>query len=233
MMLTRDLLAFVRSSLPPPPAQVLEIGAGQGELASALGAVGYRVTAIDPAAEPGSHVQRRSLLDVGGSFDAAVAVVSLHHVDPLERSCAHLATLIKPGGLVVIDEIDIERYDERAVNWWLGQRLALGREHEEHDPLRLLEDLRHHIHPLDNINLALQPYFELGQPVRGAYLHRWELQASLLEAEVDLIADGLLPAVGSRQIARRRSKDTTATAAAPALHPEALTHPRSRGRSAR
>jgi SAM-dependent methyltransferase len=205
LMLTRDLLAFVRSSLPQPPARVLEIGAGRGELASALGAAGYRVTAIDPAAEPGGHVERRSLLEVRGAFDAAVAVVALHHVDPLEQSCAHLATLIKPGGLVVIDEIDIERYDERAASWWLGQRLALGCRHEEQDPVRLLEGLRDHIHALSNINAALQPYFELGEPVRGAYLHRWGLQAGLREAEVDLIADGLLRAVGSRQIARRRS----------------------------
>jgi SAM-dependent methyltransferase len=204
-MLTRDLLAFVRSSLPQPPAEVLEIGAGRGELAAALSAAGYRVTAIDPAAEPDSHVQRRSLLEVTGSYDAAVAVVLLHHVDPLEQSCAHLATLIKPGGLLVIDEIDIERYDERATGWWVGQRLAVGSPHGEQDPVQLLEDLRHHIHPLSNINVALQPYFELGQPVRGAYLHRWELPAGLREAEIDLIADGLLPAVGARQIARRKS----------------------------
>jgi SAM-dependent methyltransferase len=204
MMVTADLLAFVRSSLPALPAHVLEIGAGQGELAHALTDAGYRMTAIDPAAEPGSHVQRRSLLEVTGSFDAAVAVVSLHHVDPLEQSCAHLATLIKPGGSVVIDEIDIERYDERATSWWLGQRLAAGRSHPEHGPARLLEDLRHHIHPLSTINAALQPDFELGEPVRGAYLHRWELPLGLREAEVELIAGGLLPAVGARQIARRR-----------------------------
>jgi SAM-dependent methyltransferase len=208
MMLTRDLLAFVRSSLPAPPARVLEIGAGRGELATALGAAGYRVTAIDPAAEPGSHVQRCSLLEVTGSFDAAVAVVALHHVSPLEQSCAHLATLIPPGGPVVIDEIDIERYDERAASWWLGQRLALGFRHHEQDPVRLLENLRHHIHPLSKIEAALQPNFELGEPVRGAYLHRWELQAGLREAEVDLIADGLLPAVGSRLIARRKKNST-------------------------
>jgi SAM-dependent methyltransferase len=204
-MLTGDLLAFVRASLPQPPARVLEIGAGRGELASALADAGYDTTAIDPAAEPGSHVQRRPLLHETGSFDAAVAVVSLHHVDPLEQSCAHLATLITAGGCVVIDEIDIERYDERATSWWLGQRLAAGRSHSEQEPARLLEDLRHHIHPLSSINAALQPYFELGQPIRGAYLHRWELPPGLREAEVELIASGLLPAVGARQIARRRN----------------------------
>ena len=49
-MLTRDLLAFVRASLPTPPARVLEVGAGGGELAAVLTEAGYEVTAVDPAA---------------------------------------------------------------------------------------------------------------------------------------------------------------------------------------
>lgn len=202
-MLTSDLVAFVRSALPEPACRILEIGAGRGELASALIAAGYEVMAIDPAAPPDSPVQPRSLLQVSGQFDAAVAVVALHHVDPLEESCAHLATLITPGGSLVIDEIDIDRYDERAAVWWLGQRRALGLS-EEQDPVRILETLRDHVHPLSRIHAALVPYFELGEPVRGPYLHRWELPTSLRDTEVDLIAEGLLPAVGSRQIATRR-----------------------------
>jgi SAM-dependent methyltransferase len=207
-MLTRDLVAFVRASLPDRPARVLEVGAGRGELAVALDAAGYQVTAIDPAAERCSHVQRRSLLEVTGSFDAAVGVVALHHVDPLEESCAHLATLIPPGGVLVIDEIDVDRYDERALRWWLGQRRALGFV-DEQDPVQMLQGLRDHIHPLSSIHSALQPYFELGQPIRGAYLHRWELRPGLRDAEVDLIAEGLLPAVGARQVAIRRRLTTS------------------------
>ncbi len=206
-MLTRDLLAFVRSALPLPPAQILEIGAGGGELAAALTAVGYDVLAIDPAAEPGGYVRRCSLLEVSGRFDAAIAVVALHHVDPLEASCTHLASLLAPRGAFVIDEIDIARFDHRALGWWLGQRRALGCPERDHDPARMLEDLRGHIHPLCSIRAALGPHFELGEPVRGPYLHRWELRASLLEAEVDLIAEGLLPAVGARYVAMRRNND--------------------------
>ena len=46
-----DVIAFVRAALPPPPARVLEVGAGDGELAAALAAAGYDVVAIDPASE--------------------------------------------------------------------------------------------------------------------------------------------------------------------------------------
>ncbi len=203
-MLTSGLLAFVKSSLPQPPCRVLEIGAGGGELAGALDAAGYDMTAVDPAAEQDSNVSRLSLLEVNGRFDAAVAVVALHHVDPLADSCAHLATLINPGGPLVIDEIDIDRYDERAATWWLGQRQALGFVEDEQKPARILEELRRHVHPLRGIYSGLRPYFELGQPVRCAYLHRWALRPDLEQAEVALIADGLLPAVGARQVALRR-----------------------------
>jgi hypothetical protein len=109
------------------------------------------VTAIDPVAAPGSDVRRCSLLEVRGSFDAAVAVVALHHVTPLQESCAHLATLIAPRGPVVIDEIDIERYDERAIRWWWSQRQALGFADAEHDPSSTIDHLREHIHSLSTI----------------------------------------------------------------------------------
>jgi 2-polyprenyl-3-methyl-5-hydroxy-6-metoxy-1,4-benzoquinol methylase len=59
-MIAADVRAFVRANLPPPPARVLEVGAGAGELAQALRAAGYDVTAIDP--EPkGEGVERASL----------------------------------------------------------------------------------------------------------------------------------------------------------------------------
>src|SRR5687768_15935654 len=119
-MPSTDVLAFVRAALMAPPAHVLEIGAGRGELATLLRDGGYEVTAIDPAAEDDAPVQRAALLDVTGSFDAAVAVVSLHHVEPLAESCEHLATLVRPAGLLVVDEFDVERFDERAAQWWLS-----------------------------------------------------------------------------------------------------------------
>jgi SAM-dependent methyltransferase len=203
-MLTRDLLAFVRASLPEPPCRVLEIGAGRGELATVLRDAGYDVTAIDPAAEPESGVEPLALLDAAGSFDAAVAVVSLHHVDPLEASCAHLAELIAPGGRLIMDELDIARYDVRAMDWWLAQRRAVGiNEAHGRDAGELLEHLIAHLHPLEQISAALRPWFAVGEPVRGPYLHRWELRPSLRDAEVELIAEGRLPATGARLVAVR------------------------------
>lgn len=196
-MLTDDVIAFVLASLPPPPARVLEVGAGDGALAAALS--GYEVVAIDPASEA-PHVRRLALFDLDepdGSFDAAVAVVSLHHVEPLEASCERLAALVRPGGVLVIDEVDFERVDERAARWWLDRRGDTT-----HTP-EIVADLRAHLHSLARVCEALAPWFTLGEPVRGPYLYRWDVPPGLREAEEALIVRGDLPATGARLVSRR------------------------------
>jgi SAM-dependent methyltransferase len=204
-MASVELRAFVRANLPEPPARVLEIGAGDGALARALRAAGYDVLAIDPRSESDDvrAVPIADLDEPAGSFAAAVAIVSLHHVDPLEESCRRLGELVAPGGTLVIDEFDVGAFDVTAAAWWLEQRAALGgpppKTAEE-----LVEEHRDHLHPLDRILAALEPDFELGPPVRGAWLHRWNLGDSVRGVEEDAIARGRLPAVGARLVARRR-----------------------------
>jgi SAM-dependent methyltransferase len=204
-MASVDLRAFVRANLPEPPARVLEVGAGAGRLAGALRAAGYEVLAIDP--EPKSQdVRAVALVDLdesAGSFAAAVAVVSLHHVDPLEESCRRLGELVEPAGTLVIDEFDAGSFDLGAAAWWLEQRAVIG-EPQPQSAAELVADHREHLHPLERIVAALEPYFELGPPVRGAWLHRWNLGDSLRAVEEDAIACGRLRAVGARLVGRRR-----------------------------
>jgi SAM-dependent methyltransferase len=200
---------FVLGSLPPAPARVLEVGAGDGELALALASGGYDVVAIDPASSA-DHVRAIPLHELGepaASFDAAVAIVSLHHVEPLRESCRRLAEVVRPGGTLVLDEIDVERFDERAAGWWLEQRGP--RDHGPEDdgpttPHGIVGFLRHHIHDLSTIQDALAEWFELGPPARGSYLYRWELGPDLRRPEESLIAAGELPAVGVRIVGTRR-----------------------------
>jgi SAM-dependent methyltransferase len=198
---TPEVIAFARGALPPPPARVLEVGAGDGELAAALADDGYDVLAIDPRPKA-DHVREMALLDLDeppDSFDAAVAVVSLHHVEPLQPSLARLAEVVRPGGTVVIDELDVEALDQRAATWWIDHG------GDGHDPAELIEAMRHHIHRLHAITAALAPDFELSEPVPGPYLHRWHLPPGLLEAEEAAIAAGEIPRVGVRIVGRRRS----------------------------
>jgi SAM-dependent methyltransferase len=199
-MTSPDVHAFVRASLPPPPARILEIGAGSGELAEALRASGYDVLAIDPAG--GAGVVQIPLHEVEGDFDAAVAVVSLHHVEPLGESVDRLATVLAPGARLVVDEFDVGAYDERAARWWLAHA-----DHEhEHTPDGLVADLRGHLHGVQLIVAELGRWFDVGAPVPGAYLYRWEIDPALRGEEEALIAAGQIPATGARFIATRGSR---------------------------
>ena len=69
---------WVRANLPSQPARVLEVGAGEGELARSLRTSGYEMTAIDPKSEV-ADVEPVALADLPlpeRSFDAAIAVES-------------------------------------------------------------------------------------------------------------------------------------------------------------
>jgi SAM-dependent methyltransferase len=204
-MVATDLLAFVRANLPPPPLRLLEIGAGNGELARALAAAGHAVLAIDPDPR-GAEVRPVALHELdgpAGSFDAAVAVTSLHHIEPLEGSLARLAEVLVPGGLLVVDEFDVGAFDESAAEWWLRERRALGGE-ELKGAEELVAEHREHLHPLERIVAALEPHFRVGTPVYGSYLYRWNLAETLRLDEEDAIARGEIPAVGARLLARRQ-----------------------------
>jgi SAM-dependent methyltransferase len=207
-MLDPGVLNFVLESLPAAPARLLEVGAGAGELADALGLAGYDVVAIDPASTTES-VRAIPLLELDeppASFDAAVAIVSMHHVEPLRRSCRVLAEVVRPGGRLVLDEIDVGRFDDSAERWWLENRPP----HVEHDgheapvPGSVVAFLRHHCHDLRTMEDALVEWFELGPLTRGPYLYRWELGPELRAGEEELIATGGLPAVGVRLVGTRR-----------------------------
>jgi SAM-dependent methyltransferase len=200
-----ELLRFVLEALPAAPARVLEVGAGRGELAAALRAAGHEVVAIDPAADGAPGVERLALLDLptpADRFDAAVAVFSLHHVEPLEASCRRLAEVVRPGGALVVDEFDIERFGEPEAAWWLAR--ADHAHDEARTPRDVVRHIREHCHALPAVRAALAPWFDLDDGTRGPYLHRWSVPDGLRAAEEADIDAGRLQATGVRFTGTRR-----------------------------
>ena len=111
--------------------------------------------------------------------------------------------MVEPGGTLVVDEFDVGAFDLHAAAWWLEQRAAIG-EPQPETAEQLVAEHREHLHPLERILAALEPHFELGPPLRGAWLHRWNLGDSLRGVEEDAIARGNLHAVGARLVGCRR-----------------------------
>jgi SAM-dependent methyltransferase len=164
------------------------------------------VRAIDPEGrEP--EVERVALAELdapAGSFDAAVALLSLHHVSPLAESMARLAEVVRPGGRILVDEFDVDALDERAAAWWLERRRERGAD-EHQDPASLVAGRRGHVHPVARLREELGRFFDLEAVRRGSYLYRWDLGADLRADEERLIAAGELPAVGARWVGVRRA----------------------------
>ncbi len=112
---------FVRDSLPPAPARVVEIGCGPlGGFVPRLQAAGYEVTGVDPEAPAGPRYRQAEFERSGqppGELDAIVACTSLHHVADLPAVLDLMAAALAPGGAVVVVEWARERFDEATARW--------------------------------------------------------------------------------------------------------------------
>jgi SAM-dependent methyltransferase len=125
-------LTYLRSLLPEPPATILEAGCGQGALAAAMASLGYDVTGVDrdadavaAARERGVPVIHADVRDVSGKYDVVLFTRSLHHADDLDGILAHAATLLTPGGQIIIEEFAWERVDHAAADFLYDTRALL------------------------------------------------------------------------------------------------------------
>jgi len=113
--------ADVLHLLPPPPAPVLDIGAGTGRDAAALANRGHQVVAVEPTAglrEPGKarHPSPRiewiddslpdltRLADRPGAFDAIMMTAVWMHLDADQRrrGMPVVARLLAEGGVLIL-----------------------------------------------------------------------------------------------------------------------------------
>jgi SAM-dependent methyltransferase len=119
----RSVEEFVLAQIGDPPARVLEVGCGKGELAQALARAGHFVTAIDPRAPEGPIFRRVGIEEFSDPepFDHVVASLSLHHVEDLGEALDKIANLLRAGGTLVVVEFAWDRINEATAEWALGR----------------------------------------------------------------------------------------------------------------
>lgn len=115
------LHAWVSPLLPPPPAIVLDVGAGSGRDAAWLASLGFDVVAAEPAAamrrqamirHPNPRIQwiddrlpdAPRLSQLGMAYDAIWCSAVWQHIHPIHRQRAFrkLVCALKPGGLLIL-----------------------------------------------------------------------------------------------------------------------------------
>jgi SAM-dependent methyltransferase len=186
-----DLHALATRELPPPPARVLEVGCGRGELARTLAAEGYDVLAIDPRAPKGPIFRRTTLeaLSDEGPFDAALASLALHHVDDLAVALDKLHSLLRRDAPFVVRDFAWDLVDEPTARWdyeRLGREGGLAEWRAEHQ----------HLHGFDAMRAALDARFRQRSFRWGAYLSEYEPAEGHEREERHLIESGKIRAVG-------------------------------------
>lgn len=191
---TADLFAFFDAWLAPPPARVLEVGCGDGALTRRLLDGGYVAHGIDPRAPAGSSFERTTLeafrADV--PFDAAVAILSLHHMHDLGAALTSLERALRPGARLVMFEFAAERVDDRARRWVIHHGLDA---HMGQSP---------DVIPLTDLMAALDERFRLLSERWGGFLAREHGREDLHEVEEAAIAAGELGAIGAWLVYERR-----------------------------
>ena len=200
-------LDFVGEHLPAVPARVLEVGCGQGELTTALAIAGYEVLGIDPLAPQGDLFRRVRLEDLepgDGPFDAVIASRSLHPIRNLDDALDLIVALLRPGGVLLLNEIGWDRADEATLDWLYDRRRALAAAGQGEAP-ESLQALREEweaghvgMHGYGALRSAIDPRFEELVFAWTPYLYRLHggLAAEVLEQA--LIDSGAIRALGFR-----------------------------------
>jgi len=174
-------------------------------------------------------VERDFLAYDDAPFDALVFTASLHHIAPLPLAIERAASLLRPGGLLVVDEFDVEAPDAATLRWYYDVQellVAAGcypaeRLDELHDDVVARWQQAHHheprLHTGAEMRAAIAERFRIVELTRREYLARYivtglapddrsrAIAATVVAMERRLVAQGMVTPVGLRIIAERRA----------------------------
>jgi GrpB-like predicted nucleotidyltransferase (UPF0157 family) len=112
-----DEFANLIAQYVPAPARLLEVGAGEGELARTLDGAGYDVVALDRHLRSTFPVVESAFEDFDAepqSFDGILAQLVLHHVENLDAFLEKCSASLRPRGILAIDDYGWERSKDPA-----------------------------------------------------------------------------------------------------------------------
>jgi SAM-dependent methyltransferase len=121
-----ETIAFLQDVLPEPPARVLDVGCGRGDITRALAGKGFAVLGIDSDREAAGAAAGEGLPVIegdflafeGDAFDVVLFGRSLHHISPLADALEHARRLVADGGVVVAEEFSVESMDAHTATWF-------------------------------------------------------------------------------------------------------------------
>ncbi len=140
---TMESISFVETYVSLKDATVLEVGAGKGDLAVALMERGAKVRALDlfqdavaAARAKGVDARLVDFLEYSNQpFDVVVFTRSLHHIHPLEKAVKNAASLLKPSGVLLVEEFGAELADAMTVQWLHEKLSQLEKDGEEQEKI--------------------------------------------------------------------------------------------------
>jgi ubiquinone/menaquinone biosynthesis C-methylase UbiE len=229
---SNESLAFVEEYAPINGRRLLEIGCGGGDLALALKNRGFNVRAIDISAEAIESAKQKGVdaecADIltykDQPFDIVLFTRSLHHIEPLDDAVTAAKNLLKPGGVLLIEDFLPEIADEAAIQWFREKRSAIpesavNEDARKHTKISTLEQWQEHFteHRIAEgsaVRRAVEKQLPQSKVTRVPYLYRHigdsikvdaDNAAAIAQAALDeekaAIDNGSLVAIGMRIVA--------------------------------
>lgn len=209
----RETLTFIESHLGNQGQRILEIGAGQGELAAALTKSGYQVIALDNSEEAVAAAQTRGV-DARHAdwphwqdepYDAIIFTRSLHHMDHLTASLLQARELLVPNGLLLVEDFAFSDLGPWALSWFhhelriLEAAGCLQPQAESfvaeflnvEDPLEFWSG-QHHFHSAGSISTAIRALFPETSLTPAPYFYRYVLTALADDAQGEVLLERFL-----------------------------------------
>ncbi len=222
---------FVKEFL-SPNAKILEVGCGDGRLATQLMKEGYQVIGIDISPEKieaakrnGAQAEVADILHFESkeNFDAALFTHSLHHIHLLDAAMNKAKTLLGERGRILIEDFAIEQMDEKTADWFYHIRdivysMAGNPPGEEKTGMERWKIEHEHTPPLHTQKAmlgAMERRFGNLHSSKTPYLYRYFVHScegfpngslalkKIFDWEKTLIEKGLIQAIGLRISAKK------------------------------